>query len=68
MITTITYLPDADYAAQSDAIAASTLICDRLNLEPCPFTGRVEAHQVMDLIGGMLNIWPESARATIEAA
>jgi len=61
------YISTASWADLISRLACDDALRERIGVKLCPFTGEVEEYLVADELGGMLDLWPEKWRQTIEA-
>ncbi|MHA6692031.1 hypothetical protein [Devosia sp. A449] len=64
---TPTYISTASWDDLISRLATDDTLRQRMGVQLCPFSGQVEEYLVADQLGGMLDLWPEKWRATIEA-
>lgn len=66
MHTELTFLRTMTWADLLEALNTSEALRLKLDVQLCPFSGKVEEYTMVDRLGGMLNIWPAKWRGLIE--
>lgn len=64
---TALYLEPTAWARLGDLVINDKNLPAALDLKPNPFTGRVGVDELVECLGGKLNVWPSWARPIIEA-